>query len=222
MAKRFIVFVSLFLILTVSLLAGDFTFDLTKDGKGVVITEYTGPGGNVTVPGYIEGYPVVEIGERAFGTSPFGFTEGPVNPTLRSVVLPNTIKKIGKAAFSNCINLTSINFPNSLIEMGHGAFNNTGLVNIKLPEGIKLGHGAFRRCTRLVSVTFPATLILEGGFTFYNCSNLTDIIIPNNAKITFVSGGTLEWENYGNFSNCGKLKLSVRSRLQALGYTDVF
>ena len=44
----------------------DFKYDLTKDGKGIMIYDYTGKGGKVVIPPTIEDFPVVEIGKNAF------------------------------------------------------------------------------------------------------------------------------------------------------------
>ncbi len=76
----------------------DFTFSLNGSGTGYVMTQYTGSASNVTVPDWHNGLPVTEIGPAAF--------EG--NSTIKSVSLPSSIVRIGKAAFKNCANLSKI------------------------------------------------------------------------------------------------------------------
>lgn len=67
----------------------------------------------------------------------------------------------------------------------------TGLVSIKLPEGLtSIGTGgyngtAFSRCTGLQSVTFPSTLEVMEFSSFWGCTSLTTIDLSNTkvAKI---------------------------------------
>src|ERR1017187_1892992 len=61
---------------------GDFTY--ASDGTNVIITGYTGSGGDVTIPETINGLPVVSIGDWAF-----------YGASLTSVTIPNTVKNIG-------------------------------------------------------------------------------------------------------------------------------
>jgi hypothetical protein len=68
-----------------------------SDTRAIVIG-YNGSSANVVVQEIVEGATVAEIGESAF--------EG--NTTLVSIDLPDTIEIIGKRAFANCINLSSM------------------------------------------------------------------------------------------------------------------
>ena len=108
------------------------------------------------------------------------------------VVIPTTIihsditygvTEIGKAAFYDCSNLTSIEIPNSIKEIV-GADN--------------YYEGAFSTCPNLKTVTFAENSQLAhiGSCAFYGCSNLTSINIPNN--VTRIEGAA--------FTKCAKLK----------------
>ncbi len=66
----------------------------------IILLEYTGPGGAVTIPGTINGLPVTIVGDQAF----FGCF------SLTSVSIPNGVTRIGDYAFDECINLTSVIF----------------------------------------------------------------------------------------------------------------
>jgi hypothetical protein len=61
----------------------------TNDDGTVGITAYTGPGGDVIVPGTINGLPVTDIG---------GFD----NNGLTSVTIPDSVRVIAFMAFSAC------------------------------------------------------------------------------------------------------------------------
>ena len=54
----------LFFSLPAAVQAGDYTY-ITNNGA-LTITGYTGPGGDVTIPANINGYPVTSIGDNAF------------------------------------------------------------------------------------------------------------------------------------------------------------
>src|SRR5205085_7790405 len=92
--------------------AQDYTYT-TNDGA-IAITRYTGPGGIVTVPGTIDGLPVVSLGPNVFD----GLA------SLTSVTIPEGVTNIGFQAFQNCYNLTNVTFPESLTFLGSYAFNN--------------------------------------------------------------------------------------------------
>ncbi|MBP3646931.1 MAG: PT domain-containing protein, partial [Clostridia bacterium] len=77
---------------------GDFTYDYTENGTGVVILSYTGSDASVVVPETIDSLPVTVIGDSAF--------EG--NTTLTSIDLPDTIEIISIRAFADCTNLSSM------------------------------------------------------------------------------------------------------------------
>lgn len=76
----------------------DFTFTLNDSGNGYVVTSYKGSGAQVTVPDWYNQKPVTEIGGGAFQGKAF----------ITSVSMPNTITRIGAAAFKNCTGLSSV------------------------------------------------------------------------------------------------------------------
>lgn len=78
----------------------------------------------------------------------------------------------------------------------------TGLVSIKLPEGLtSIGTGgyngtAFSRCTGLQSVTFPSTLEVMEFSSFFDCTSLTTIDLSNTKVATI---------NANLFNGCSSL-----------------
>src|ERR1017187_1999006 len=81
---------------------GTWYYATTNDS--ITITNYSGPGGDVTIPNRINGLPVTSIGDFAFsGVS-----------SLTSVTIPNSVTSIGYRAFEDCTSLTSVAIPNSV------------------------------------------------------------------------------------------------------------
>ncbi len=68
--------------------------------------------GNYEIPAKIDGKTVVGIGQSAFY----------YEQTLKSVILPNTLKYIDEQAFAYCDSLTSIKIPDSVTQIGNNAF----------------------------------------------------------------------------------------------------
>lgn len=82
----------------------------------------------VSIPSQIavEGktYTITEIAEEAFADA----------NTLSTIFISSSVKSIGKDAFKNCTNLTSVNItPGGLESIGESAFENTAFTTIKLP-----------------------------------------------------------------------------------------
>ncbi len=103
--------------------------------------------GSVVVPATVEyqgtEYSVVEIGDGGFGNC----------VSLKSISLPNTIKKIGEYAFIECNNLTSITIPNSVNTIGTRAFHFTGLSSVYIPSSVTtIESSPFSFCIALSSI----------------------------------------------------------------------
>lgn len=86
-------------------------FDYEVKNKEICIKEYVSAGTVVEIPERIEGYPVTEIAPYAFSGKP-----------VEEVIFPQTIKKIGRYAFYNCMELHRLEFSNHLTDLGAGAF----------------------------------------------------------------------------------------------------
>ncbi len=100
---------------------------------------------------------------------------------VKVVSLPEGITKIGKLAFQNCYELSSINMVGSLNYIESSAFWNCHkLTQIELPRGLQsIDSGAFG-ATGLVNVTIPESVNSIGGSAFAMCDSLEKIIIPDS------------------------------------------
>ena len=94
-----------------------------REGEAVILS-YLGKEPRVTVPAAIGNYPVTSIEEAAFRATP-----------VSSVVIPDSVTKIGWFAFADCPSLTSITLPASVSNIGYGAFDGCRNVTLYCPSG---------------------------------------------------------------------------------------
>ena len=101
---------------------------------------------------------------------------------LTSIEIPNSVTSIGSRAFSVCTGLTSINIPNSVTSIRADTFSScSGLTSINIPNSVtSIGYYAFRCCTGLTSINIPNSVTSIGDVAFYWCYSLKNITIPNS------------------------------------------
>ena len=88
---------------------GDFEYYRAWNADEVYVTKYTGASTEVTVPAELGGYPVVEVHSNAF--------QG--NETITKVVLPESVREIGRYAFYGCWALAEIDLPKDSVSYTH-------------------------------------------------------------------------------------------------------
>ena len=138
--------------------------------KNGVLTEYVGPGGDVTVP----------EGVKSIGTGAFEECSG-----LTRVTVPNGVTSIGDKAFYWCRRLTNITLPSGVTSIGNSAFQYCeSLKSITIPDGVtSIGDSAFHDCEKLTSITIPDSVTSIGDSAFCGCEKLTSVILPDGADI---------------------------------------
>lgn len=154
--------------------------------------------------------PVTEIAEQAFA-----------NSSVKKVIIPATVTKIGTAAFAYCTHLSEVEFAegSALTEIAWGMFGCcTSLQTVNIPETVTVIAGrAFYECASLCSVSLPSGLQRIGILAFYG-TGLTEIVIPRSVcdtetvaddgegnEVTQVSYGL----GQGAFFDCENLTLAV-------------
>lgn len=107
---------------------------------------------------------VVEIGKWSFASSEWatGFDN------LESIIIPDSVTKIGYNAFYSCKNLKSITIPDSVTSIdGYAFMYCTNLSSITIPNSVtSIGNGAFSDCTSLSNITIPSSVISMSGWVF--------------------------------------------------------
>jgi len=98
------------------------------------------------------------------------------------VVIPDSVTRIGSAAFRGCKSLTSVTIPNSVTGIGDSAFRGCkSLTSVTIPNSVRIiGALAFDDCESLTSVTIPNSVTSIGAFAFNGCGSLTSVTIPNS------------------------------------------
>lgn len=178
-------------------------FDITQPNSSVqenILKEFKNKNGEVIANLYQDGNLIIKSGVQEVTKGAFE-----KNNDIISVVLPNSVKTIGKDSFTNCQNLESIvipegvelideyafykcyklnnvELPSSLKQLNYCAFGSCKeLENLTIKEGIEeIGYSAFLDCKSLKSVTIPASVKSIQEWPFSGCDNLENFIVDNN------------------------------------------
>lgn len=163
---------------------GDLTFKKERDDSKVDIIKYSGTDSNadVVLPSKIKVkgvlYDVVCIGD---GESLYENGSVFSKKTLNSIVIPDSITKIGIHVFSE----TNIAKP------------------LTLPKNLEyIGYGAFSKCSGLTEIVIPSTVKTVGPGAFVSCSKLKKVFIEDGVKFGAISPYISE----DIFSNCISLQ----------------
>ncbi len=176
---------------------------------------------SIVIPDRIDGVdglkPVISIADEN------GFYEC---NNLVSVILPDSILRIGNSAFRSCTSLKNIKLPENLLSIGAFAFHGCDMLedielpdnismiefdtfsycdnlrNIKIPNKLmSIEPSAFKACTSLESLELNDGLLYISDESFLWCSNLKTIYIPNT--IEFIGSSAFEGLESLNTINFG-------------------
>lgn len=160
--------------------AADFSYTAT-DGE-ITVTGYLGNAETVRVPSTIDGNPVVAVADAAFAE----------NTNLKTLYLPDSVKKLGVGILKGCEALTALRTPlmgedkTETQYLGYlfGATTYTDnprdvpatLAYLELGGTDKaLDDFALFDCNDLVCVTLPDSMTKIGTYSLYNCNSLLAI-----------------------------------------------
>ena len=128
------------------------------DADYAILRGYEGEGGDVVVPGELEGYTVDVIDINVFKSD-----------AITSLTLPETVLELRSNAVAGCENMTSVTLPQSLVVINRmNFFSCTSLEEVTIPAGVRyIGENSFRFCDALRKITFEGVcpLIDKGCFS---------------------------------------------------------
>ncbi|HBA63568.1 MAG TPA: hypothetical protein DCZ20_06910 [Lachnospiraceae bacterium] len=175
--------------------------DFTYDQEGTTITGLSDTGKEKikSNPALIlpeagpDGKVITALGDGGNLQGIFVYTEGDKNYTPASVLLPNTLTKIGKWTFALDPNktyeaeMTVITFPEGLTEIGQTAFQNSMLTAVSIPDTVTtMGSGTFTGSGNLTSIKLSknVTEIPASAFNAGTSTNmkLIELVIPEGVK----------------------------------------
>lgn len=142
----------------------NFEYNQNEDGT-INILRYTGKNTTIAIPEKINGKEVTTIGNLAFDDC-YKNTK---------IIIPKTIKNIASNAFNNCFSLKSIevNKDNKYYLSKDGVlFNKDKTKLIRYPEALE-----FKKTYEI-----PEGVKTLEQFSFYNCKNISRIIIPKSVE----------------------------------------
>ena len=119
------------------------------DNNEVCISDYNGNKDELEIPSVIDGYTVTSIDDYAFSCT-----------RVTSVIIPDTVIRIGQGAFNWCTALRSVTLSASITSIEEDTFYNCyNLQTLIIPEGVtSIGSNAFHCCEKLSEITFPKNI----------------------------------------------------------------
>jgi hypothetical protein len=171
MKESLAILLGVLLLISTEAVQAQWEYSTNADGTTLTITNYTGPGGDVTIPTNINGLTVISIGQQAFLS----------DSNLTSVTIPGSVTNIGDGAFAGCRNLLIVTIINGVTSIGEYAFGEcSGLTNIAIPGSVtSIGNEAFVNCESLTSVTILGSGASIGDHAFLECVRMTNLTIGN-------------------------------------------
>ena len=94
--------------------------------------------------------------------------------SLKNVIIPSNVERIGNYAFYKCEKLISLRIADGVTSIGDYAFYGTALRDVVIPQSVSsIGKQAFRNCASLTSIILTDAVKDLGDHAFYGCSQLT-------------------------------------------------
>lgn len=139
-------------------------YDIDRTGT---VTRYVGTKQEIVVPAVIRGIPVTAIGAKVFQD----------RKDLRSVSLPDSVTRIGYAAFSGCTGLESVS-GRGIRTVDMAAFQNSAVQSFPFAQLERIGIQAFSGCNRLENVDLAAAQSVEMS-AFENAKGVQSLYAEN-------------------------------------------
>ena len=137
-----------------------------------------------------------------FGASSYSEQGQKLPSGLKTVVLSDTITKIGDGAFSGCSKLTRITIPDGVMSIGNYAFYECSkLTSVTIGNSVtSIGQSAFDECRSLTNVTIGDSVTSIGQSAFAWCSSL---------KTIYYNGDINGWVQINGLGNLMRSNMSL-------------
>lgn len=127
---------------------------------------------------------------------------------LLEILLPDTLRYVGRAAFAYCTCLLYVDLPEGVTKVDDYAFYNCiSLMSANMPTVDTIGDYAFTNCEYLEEVNTASDLVSIGDYAFYGCSFLEQLDL----------GSVLEKIGYCAFYASGLTSLNVPGTVLEVG-----
>lgn len=176
---------------------------LTRDfSENSVIIEgfksYDNQSADLVIPNTICDKDVVAIDHNAFSH----------NHNIQKVYISESVKEIGRGAFSFCNSLSSVEFsPESKITViPERCFKCCPkLTRVSFPKSIGyINKEAFVECISLSDITLPSNLFATGELAFGYCTSIKNVVLPNT---------TIHLES-NTFKGCDNIKINRNKEIK--------
>jgi hypothetical protein len=181
-------------------------FTFTTNNGAITITQYTGPGGDVTIPDTVNGLPVTTVGQAAFYQ-----VSG-----LTSVTFGTNVTTIANNAIFQCPSLASVSIPAGVTNIGSGP-----MIDCKSLAAISVSpSNAHYTNVNQVLFNTPQTSLIEfpggvgGSYTLpATVTNVGQALIGNSLAAISVNAANTIYTNQGGV-------LTDKRRTQLVSYPD--
>ena len=179
--------------------------------------ELTKQDAEVIIPSYVLiGETKCKVAQVGDATNPGSQKVGFYGTSIKSIVIPDTVIKIGNYTFYNAASLKNVVFNNkNSLEIQANAFQGcTGLESIDLKNVTSIGNYAFQGCSGLESVTIGEDCESIGVSAFNGCNALKTVTIDSQDVVdllTFVNTA-------GNLIDRAGVTIDIRADLTPTTY----
>ncbi len=135
-------------------------YELSADGNYAEVIDYTGTDKEILIADTYNDKPVKTVFSNSFK-----------GKNITTIVIPDSIEKIGESAFDGCENLSRIVIGKGVTSIGDQAFSGcSSLTSVTIGNSVtSIGSAAFQYCRSLTSVTIGNSVTSIGREAFAYC-----------------------------------------------------
>lgn len=134
-------------------------------------------------------------------------------PLIKSITIPNSVKKIPHSLVAECKSLTTVIFPNAVDEMGKGVCEGCpALTSVTLPQNITtITESTFENCTSLARLDVPSSVTTYDQLCFYGCKGLKTL--PMGENVTEIG-----WRSFAKCTGLTSIVVPARVKIGFLAF----